>query len=95
MDLAEQLAPSAQLDGFEMSGDLFPSRDLWPDNVKYHVLNSLDSVPEQFVGKYDLVHLRMWAGNISCSQLSILTKNILNMLSKLLLYISRHFVASY
>lgn len=50
----------AQLDGFDLSGDQFPHKSTWPANVKFSTLDAFGEVPEGFIHKYDVVHLRFW-----------------------------------
>lgn len=58
MDLASQLPATTVLDGFDISDGQFPHESTLPSNVKLSVMDSFDEVPDEFVGKYDVVHLR-------------------------------------
>ncbi|KAJ5350000.1 hypothetical protein N7541_007727 [Penicillium brevicompactum] len=69
LDLARQVPSSVQLHGFDISGDQFPLKELWPQNP-----------PEAFSGQYDVVHLRMWASNLRESDTSSLVNHVKNLL---------------
>ncbi|KAJ5247891.1 hypothetical protein N7468_002874 [Penicillium chermesinum] len=63
-DLARQLPPTVQLQGFDISNRQFPVRDTWPQNVTLGTLDSLVDPPASLCGQFDVVHLRMWASNL-------------------------------
>ncbi|KAJ5345235.1 hypothetical protein N7452_003239 [Penicillium brevicompactum] len=81
LDLARQVPSSVQLHGFDISGDQFPLKELWPQNVTLGLLNSFSEPPEAFSGQYDVVHLRMWASNLRESDTSSLVNHVKNLLS--------------
>ncbi|KAL3492456.1 S-adenosyl-L-methionine-dependent methyltransferase [Aspergillus germanicus] len=60
LELAPQLPSTVLLDGFDISGNLFPYQSLLPDNLKFGVMDSFGEVPADLIGKYDVVHLRLW-----------------------------------
>ncbi|KAF9884862.1 hypothetical protein FE257_001205 [Aspergillus nanangensis] len=63
-DLARQLPPTVQLDGFDISDQQFPHQSLWPSNVHLDILDSLTEAPGRLVGQYDVVHIRLWTSVI-------------------------------
>lgn len=77
---------SVQLHGFDISGDQFPLKELWPQNVSLGLLNSLTEPPEALFEQYDVVHLRMWASNLRQSD----TLSLINHVKTLLSMISFH-----
>ncbi|KAE8150518.1 S-adenosyl-L-methionine-dependent methyltransferase [Aspergillus avenaceus] len=79
-DLAKDLPRTAQLHGFDISQDQFPSRALWPPNVSLRVLNSLVDPPPSLAGRYDVVHVRMWASNIKDRDFGPLISHVLRLL---------------
>lgn len=83
MDVARQVPSSVQLHGFDISGDQFPLKELWPQNVTLELLDSLSEPPESLSGQYDVVHLRMWASNLRESDTSSLINHIKHLLSML------------
>ncbi|GCB22418.1 hypothetical protein AAWM_05303 [Aspergillus awamori] len=63
-DLAQSMPPTVQLHGFDISGEQYPPKHMWPRNVNLALLDALKDVPPALVGQYDVVHIRMWASNI-------------------------------
>ncbi|KAI9035793.1 class I SAM-dependent methyltransferase [Aspergillus affinis] len=63
-DVAKHVPSSVRLDGYDISDDQFPPRNLWPSNVSLGVMDSLVDPPPSLRGQYDGVHLRMWASNV-------------------------------
>ncbi|MCJ1399509.1 hypothetical protein MMC11_002711 [Xylographa trunciseda] len=59
IEVSKTLPPSAQLDGFDISGDQFPPAEWLPSNVTLSTADAFAPIPEDMVGKYDVVHLRM------------------------------------
>ncbi|GLA41611.1 hypothetical protein AnigIFM63309_009704 [Aspergillus niger] len=63
-DLAQSMPPTVQLHGFDISGEQYPPKHMWPRNVNLALLDAFMDVPPALVGQYDVVHIRMWASNI-------------------------------
>ncbi|KAF5134689.1 hypothetical protein E5D57_005325 [Metarhizium anisopliae] len=42
-----------------------------PQNVSLKQLDSLGDVPTELQGRYDVVHLRMWANNLSSKEVEM------------------------
>ncbi|KAL7912417.1 S-adenosyl-L-methionine-dependent methyltransferase [Trichoderma velutinum] len=61
LDVASQCAPTVQLDGFDISDNQFPHNSALPKNVTLSIMDAFDQVPEDLVGKYDVVHMRLWS----------------------------------
>lgn len=59
IDLSLQL-PSAQLDGFDISEDQFPSKAWLPSQISLSQLDITKDVPSDLQGKYDLVHVQLF-----------------------------------
>ncbi|KAH8129495.1 hypothetical protein ACSS6W_009978 [Trichoderma asperelloides] len=60
LDVAHQVPSTVQLDGFDISDMQFPHEASRPDNMKFRTLDAFSQVPEELIGKYDIVHLRLW-----------------------------------
>ncbi|OJJ05901.1 hypothetical protein ASPVEDRAFT_87227 [Aspergillus versicolor CBS 583.65] len=60
IEVANQL-PSSQVTAFDVADTHFPSPEYWPSNAKFDLLDSLHDVSSELEGKFDVVHLRMWA----------------------------------
>lgn len=52
-----------------------------PQNVSLKQLDSLGDVPTELQGRYDVVHLRMWANNLSSKEVGSFLCNLSKMLS--------------
>ncbi|OKL62320.1 hypothetical protein UA08_02511 [Talaromyces atroroseus] len=61
VELATQLASSARIRAYDVADTHFPRREYWPSNITFDKLDSLSDPPSSLVGKFDVVHLRMWA----------------------------------
>ena len=51
---------SAQLDGFDISDDQFPSKAWLPSHISLSHLDITKDVPSNLHGKYDLVHVQLF-----------------------------------
>ncbi|KAK1243048.1 hypothetical protein MKX08_005860 [Trichoderma sp. CBMAI-0020] len=60
LDIARQVPSTVQLDAFDISDKQFPHKDSRPDNISFRILDAFSQVPDELVGKYDVVHLRLW-----------------------------------
>lgn len=83
MDLASQLPQTAQLDGYDVSGDQFPNKEFLPANMTLNTLDAFDDVPESLVEKYDVVHLRFWCCIVKGNDPTKLIRHAAALLSEL------------
>ncbi|KAF2110497.1 S-adenosyl-L-methionine-dependent methyltransferase [Lophiotrema nucula] len=58
IELAKQVPKDAQLEGFYISSAHFPPKDELPENVKLGYMDMMQSVPENLLAQYDIVHVR-------------------------------------
>ncbi|KAL6697092.1 S-adenosyl-L-methionine-dependent methyltransferase [Trichoderma pleuroticola] len=58
LDVATQVPPTVQLDGFDISDGQFPHKSNIPDNVNFRITDALSKVPDDLVEIYDVVHIR-------------------------------------
>ncbi|KAM3070445.1 hypothetical protein ACMFMG_010269 [Clarireedia jacksonii] len=58
LDVAREL-PNAQLHGFDIDIDQAPHKGWLPSNVDIKYWDIFDDLPDEIVGKYDLVHVRL------------------------------------
>ncbi|KAM5458158.1 hypothetical protein MaudCBS49596_000070 [Microsporum audouinii] len=79
-DLARELPDSAQLDGFDISLANAPQQQWWPRNVTLHQWNVFDDVPDEMIGKYDVVHLRLLILVVENSDPRPIIQNVYKML---------------
>ena len=52
--------PSAQLDGFDISDDQFPSKAWLPRQISLSQLDITKEIPSDLEGMYDLVHVQLF-----------------------------------
>ena len=76
------LPSSSQLDGFDVDLTQFPPKHWLPSNVAMHKLDAFSSLTEDIVGKYDIVHLRLFIVLIKHNDPVPLLRNLISMLSK-------------
>ncbi|KAK2773273.1 hypothetical protein FQN53_004184 [Emmonsiellopsis sp. PD_33] len=58
-DLQKQLPNTCILDGFDISLDQVPDRDLFPTDINYYAHDILAPFPAEFWGQYDVVNVRL------------------------------------
>ncbi|OCL03346.1 S-adenosyl-L-methionine-dependent methyltransferase [Glonium stellatum] len=59
LDLAHSLPKSVQLDGFDIDISQSPPAQWLPPNVNIRTWDLFQDVPTDFVGKFDIVHVRL------------------------------------
>jgi len=80
VDLSSKVPASATLDAFDVTTNLFPHSDWLPSNVKFHRLDVFEPVPSEFVGKYDLVHIRFFSPVLRDQGPEGVIKNVMQLL---------------
>jgi hypothetical protein len=55
-----------------------------PPNLNFHHLDVFEPVPEQYVGKYDVVHIRFFAPVVREGDPGPVIKNVMKLLSTFL-----------
>ena len=81
VDLAKEL-PNAQLDGFDVSTAQFPHRKWLPPNVTLRQMDAYGEVPQELVGRYDIVHIGLVVVLVKDGNPGRLLTNLLKLLSK-------------
>jgi hypothetical protein len=71
-----------QLDGFDISDEQFPHKSNVPSNIKFQIMDALSKVPDEFVEKYDVVHMRFFACVIRGGNTAPLIQHAIQLLSK-------------
>lgn len=59
LDVAKEL-PSAQLDGFDISSEQYPSKAWLPLQISLRELDITKPIPSHLEGKYDIVHVQLF-----------------------------------
>ncbi|RSL47471.1 hypothetical protein CEP54_013385 [Fusarium duplospermum] len=80
-DLAQDLPDTVYLHGYDISPHQFLSQQLWPSNVKLRLMDSLRDPPEALHGRYDVVHLRMWASNLRTKDVRLVIRSVSKLLN--------------
>lgn len=79
-DLAQELHPSVQLDGFDFDTTKFPDAAHLPKNVKLQFGNVLEPVPTEYRDRYDVVHVRLLMFALKKEQWVEAARNLITML---------------
>ncbi|PGH10993.1 hypothetical protein AJ79_05144 [Helicocarpus griseus UAMH5409] len=79
-DLAKELPTTCRLDGFDISLDQVPGKDLFPSDINYYVQDLLKPFPTEFLGQYDVVHVRLLVMGLQGSEWEIAIKNLMTLL---------------
>lgn len=74
--------PAARLDGFDISADQYPPKEWLPGNISLSLLDIQKAVPEELVGQYDMVHVRLFLTVVQKDDPSTILKNLTDMLSQ-------------
>ncbi|KAL9619366.1 MAG: hypothetical protein Q9160_006046 [Pyrenula sp. 1 TL-2023] len=80
LDLSEKVPPTTQLEGFDISLSQTPSTVWLPPNVRFHSYNLFSDPPDEFIGRYDVIHIRLIALVIKNNDPSVIIKNLTKML---------------
>ncbi|KAF2491430.1 hypothetical protein BU16DRAFT_529954 [Lophium mytilinum] len=83
LDLADQLDTNATLDGFDISADQFPHASTLPPKVRFSVLDGTKEIPEELVGKYDVVRVSLIVLVVKDGEPGGWIENLMRMLSML------------
>ena len=81
VDLAKKVPESSQLDGFDISASNFPPKEWLPQNINLSLLDASSPLPEELVGKYDIVHVGRIVLFIRNEDPSVFLNNFVKLLS--------------
>ncbi|KAJ5808619.1 hypothetical protein N7474_009888 [Penicillium riverlandense] len=79
-DLADALPNTCQLDGFDLSDAMFPSKDALPANITFYQQNLLEPFPHEYLGKYDVVNVRVMVVVLSSNEWEPAVRNMMTLL---------------
>ena len=79
IDVAREY-PTARLDGFDIDTSQAPPEQWLPSNVTLKTWNIFDDVPEEMVGIYDVVHVRLVVLVVRKSDIRNVIRKLLRML---------------
>lgn len=81
VDLAKKVPERSQLDGFDISAAHFPPKEWLPQNINLSLLDASAPLPEELVGKYDIVHVGRIVLFIRNEDPSVFLDNFVKLLS--------------
>lgn len=81
LDVRELAAPTARLEGFDISLDAVPPAETLPSNVKFRHWDVKQDLPQDLVGVFDIVHLRSLSFVLLNSQVPNVVERLFKMLS--------------
>ncbi|KAK4500334.1 hypothetical protein PRZ48_008523 [Zasmidium cellare] len=81
VEVGRELGPSSDLHAFDVNLQQAPPKQWLPDNLALHEWNFFEDVPEEFVGKFDLVHVRLITVAIKANDPVPVIKNLCKLLS--------------
>lgn len=84
LDQISDLPPTTRLDGFDISLDQCPPSPWLPANVKFHTWNVFDDPAPEFVGVFDIVHVRLVTVVIKNNDPRAMLSNLHKLLSEVL-----------
>jgi SAM-dependent methyltransferase len=79
-DLSQTLAPTCELDGFDISDSQFPPPEQLPNNVKLQLLDAKGPVPAHLQNRYDIINIRLLTAGLFEADWEIVAKNVMSML---------------
>lgn len=80
IDVSHEI-PSAQLDGFDISKDQFPSKAWLPPQISFGELDITKPIPSSLEGIYDVVHLQLFLCVVQKDDPLVILKELSKMLS--------------
>lgn len=94
LDVARQVPSTVQLDAFDISDKQFPHKDSRPDNMSCRILDAFSQVPDELIGKYDVVHLRLWCCIVRDCNTAALIQHATQLLSRFPLSQQSHLLSN-
>ncbi|KAI4232071.1 MAG: hypothetical protein LQ349_005224 [Xanthoria aureola] len=83
IELSKTLPGSTQLDGFDIDLSQLPPKEWLPSNVATHTLDVSSVLPPSLVGKYDIVHLRLFIAIVKHNDPVPILRNLVAMLTSI------------
>lgn len=83
LDVAEELPPTAELQGFDIDISQAPATGFLPANVTMTPLDIFKPLPKDLESKFDVINLKLFMLVVKDNDPSAVVKNLTRMLSKL------------
>ncbi|KAL2811275.1 S-adenosyl-L-methionine-dependent methyltransferase [Aspergillus granulosus] len=77
---SRRVPSTVQVDGFDITDDMFPPADWLPSNVSLRTLDILKPIPEELKGQYDVVCIRYFGVLIKNNKPDFVLRNLVDML---------------
>jgi chemotaxis methyl-accepting protein methylase len=74
---------NAEFDAVDISADQFPPEPFRAPNVRFWTHNCFEPIPDEYLGKFDIVNARFWLCIVNDDVADKLLDNFLTLLSKL------------
>ncbi len=79
LDMASEF-PNATVVGMDISTQQFPTEASWPHNLSLETHDMFQAVPEKYVGRFDIVHIRLVLAAVHNQGKDRLLQNVLTLL---------------
>lgn len=81
LDVAKALPKDkAGLEGFDITPSNFPASAWVPSNIRFHTWDAFAEVPSEFIGVFDIVHIRAFYSCVKSNSVQPLLDNLLKLL---------------
>ncbi|KAE9373523.1 hypothetical protein N431DRAFT_465809 [Stipitochalara longipes BDJ] len=81
IEVLRALPETAELQGFDISADQFPTPERLPKKIQLHVLDAFKPFPREHLARYDIVHIRLILSVIETHEKAeALARNLLTLL---------------
>ncbi|KAL5002688.1 hypothetical protein BDV10DRAFT_181404 [Aspergillus recurvatus] len=80
LSLHPDVPSTVQIDGFDITDDMFPPEDWLPANVCLRTIDVLKPVPESLRGRYDIVCIRYFGVLVRNNDPELVLRNLVDML---------------
>lgn len=81
-DVAQQLPPSSQFKGFDISEAQFTQKEWLPSNISFHIQDATRAPPQHLLEQFDIVHLRLFLAVVDNNDPTIILDHCLKLLSQ-------------
>jgi len=81
-DVAKQVPAASQLHAFDISDAQFPTSDNKPDNIDFHVHDVREPFPDDLIGRFDLVCIRLVVVGLLGDDWDKAVANVVSLLSR-------------
>ena len=73
---------TVQIQGLDISSELFPPSNIWPSNCTFATFNVLEPLGDEYIGAFDIINIRLLAPGLGLNDATITLSNLDLMLRK-------------